>query len=142
MTTKGPDGLRSSSRADSSQKSVGQLVKEISEDISTLVHKEIELAKKELGGSVAEKAKGAVVIAIAAVMGLFALIYLTLAVRDAIDLALPAWLADVLTAVVLLIIGGIAALIAKRKLTKPIKADMTKKTLKDDVDFAKNLRRR
>ena len=39
-------------------RSAGQLMKEITEDISTLIRKEIELAKQELGTSVATKAKG------------------------------------------------------------------------------------
>ena len=37
-------------------KSAGQLVKEVTEDFSTLVRKEIELAKQEVGASVAAKA--------------------------------------------------------------------------------------
>jgi len=122
-------------------KSAGQLIKEVTEDLSTLVRKEIELAKQEIGSAVGEKAKGAAIIAIAGAFGFFALIFLLLAIRDGFDTFLWAWVSDLITAGILLLIGGIGVLVAKNKLTAPIKADMTKKTIKDDVEFAKSLGR-
>ena len=126
-------------RTDGSRKSAGQLVKEVTEDISTLIRKEIELAKAELGLSA--KAKGAAIIAIAGVLGLFALIFLLFAIRDGFDTFLWTWLSDLITAAILLLIGGIAALVAKKKLTTPINPELTKKTIKDDVEWAKTVGR-
>jgi uncharacterized membrane protein YqjE len=126
---------------DGSHKSAGQLVKEVTEDLSTLLRKEIDLAKNELGSAVAAKAKGAAVIAIAGVLGLFGLIFLLLAIRDGFDAFLWTWLADLITAAILLVIGGIAALVAKKKLTTPINPELTKKTIKDDVEWAKTVGR-
>jgi uncharacterized membrane protein YqjE len=123
-------------------KSAGQLMKEVTEDLSTLIRKEVELAKQEVGQSLATKVKGVVVIAIAAVFGFFALIFLLLAIRDGFDEILWTWLADLATAGVLLLFAGLAGLIAKKKLTAPISADMTKQTLKDDVDMVKSLGKR
>ena len=128
----------------SSQKSAGQLIKEVTEDFSTLFRKEIELAKQEIGQSVAEKAKGAAIVAIAGVLGFFALIFMLLAIRDTFVTLFDGgwtWAADILTAVVLLIIGGVGVLFAKKKLTTPISADMTKQTIKDDVELVKSLGR-
>lgn len=122
-------------------KSAGQLMKEVTEDLSTLFRKEIELAKQEIGHSVGEKVKGAVIIAIAGTLAFFALIFMLLAIRDGFDNFLWTWVADLATAGVLLIIGGLGALVAKSKLTKPISADMTKKTIKDDVEMMKSLGR-
>lgn len=124
-----------------SDKSAGQLMKEVTEDLSTLFRKEIELAKQEIGQSIAEKVKGAVIIAIAGTLGFFALIFMLLAIRDGFDNLLWTWLADIATAVVLLIIGALGALVAKSKLSKPISADMTKQTIKDDVEMMKSLGR-
>ena len=120
-------------------KTAGQLMKEISEDFSNLFRKEIELAKQELGQSISAKAKGAAIIAVAGVMAFFALIFLLLAIRDGFDNFLWTWLADIATAVVLLIIGGLGALVAKRKLATPISTELTKKTIKEDVQWAKTL---
>lgn len=120
-------------------KSAGQLMKEISEDFSTLFRKEIELAKQELGQSFAAKAKGAAIIAIAGVLAFFALIFMLLAIRDGLDNLLWTWLADIVTAVILLAIGVIGALVAKKKLATPISTELTKKTIKEDVQWAKTL---
>lgn len=114
-------------------------MKEVSEDFSTLFRKEIELAKLELGQAVSAKVKGAVIIAIAAVFAFFALIFLLLAVRDGLDTFLFRWVADLLTALVLLIVGGLAALVARKMLRVPVKADMTKQTIREDVEWAKTL---
>ena len=124
-----------------SEKSAGQLMKEVTEDLSTLFRKEIELAKQEIGASVAEKVKGAVMIAIAGTLAFFALIFMLLAIRDGFDNFLWTWLADLATAGVLLLIGALGAFIAKSKLTKPITAEKTKKTIKDDVEMMKSLGR-
>lgn len=123
-------------------KSAGQLIKEVSEDISTLVRKEIELAKQELSKAVAEKVKGTIVLLVVGALGLFALIFLLLAVRDGLSEVLWTWAADLVTAGILLAIAGGAGLFAKRKLAAPISAEMTKKTIKDDVEFAKSIGRR
>jgi hypothetical protein len=123
-------------------KSAGQLIKEVSEDISTLVRKEIELAKQELSKAVAEKVKGAVVLIVVGALGLFALIFLLLALRDGLSEVLWTWAADLVTAGILLVIAAGAGLFAKRKLGAPISAEMTKKTIKDDVEFAKSIGRR
>jgi uncharacterized membrane protein YqjE len=122
--------------------SAGRLMKEVTEDLSTLVRKEIELAKQELGAAVSAKVTGAVVIGIVATLGLFALIFLLLAVRDGLDEVFWTWVADLLTAAILLLVGGLAALFARKKLATPIKADLTKQTIKEDVEFAKNIGRR
>ena len=50
-----------------SGKSAGQLMKEVTEDLSTLIRKEIELAKQEVGESISTKVKGAAIFAIVGV---------------------------------------------------------------------------
>ena len=124
------------------QKSAGQLMKEVTEDLSLLIRKEIELAKQELSESVGTKVKGLVLVVIAAVLGFFALIFALLAIRDGIAVALPNWAADLITTAILLLIGVVGVLIAKKKLATPVSAEMTKLTIKEDVEWAKTLGRR
>ncbi|MGH2774352.1 MAG: phage holin family protein [Actinomycetota bacterium] len=129
-------------RGSNGKKSVGQLVKEISEDFSTLIRKEIDLAKQELGSSVAAKAQGMAIVVIAAVFGFFALIFLLLAIRDGLDTFLWTWVADLATALILILVGLGAVLFARKKLATPIKADLTKQTVKEDIEWAKTLGKR
>lgn len=125
-----------------SGKSAGALVKEISEDLSTLIRKEVELAKIELGESISAKVKGAAIIAIAATLGFFALIFVLLALRDGLDNFLWTWAADLVTAVILLAVGALGALAARKKLATPMSPDLTKQTIKDDVEWAKTITKR
>lgn len=129
-------------RGSNGKKSVGQLVKEISEDFSTLIRKEIDLAKQELGSSVAAKVQGIAMVAIAAVFGFFALIFLLLALRDGLDTFLWTWVADLATALILILVGVGAVLFARKRLATPIKADLTKQTVKEDIEWAKTLGKR
>ncbi|HVL64486.1 MAG TPA: phage holin family protein [Actinomycetota bacterium] len=124
------------------EKSAGALMKEVTEDLSTLVRKEVELAKQELGRSVSAKLKGAVILGIVGLVGVFALIFLLLAIRDGLDVVLATWLADLASAGILLLLAALGALIAKKKLATPISAEMTKQTIKDDVEFAKSIGRK
>ncbi|MGH2786605.1 MAG: phage holin family protein [Actinomycetota bacterium] len=124
-----------------STKSAGQLMKEVSEDLSTLIRKEIELAKLELGGAVTEKVKGAVMFAIVGLFGFFALIFMLLAIRDGIDEGLPTWAADLVTVGILAVMAVIVVLVARKKIATPIKADLTKQTIKEDVETFKTLGR-
>ena len=127
---------------DPSKKSVGQLLKEISEDFSTLFRKEIDLAKAELGSSISAKVQGVVIVAIAGAFAFFALIFLLLALRDGLDTFLWTWVADLATALILILVGVGAVLFARKKLATPIKADLTKQTVKEDIEWAKNLKKR
>lgn len=123
-------------------KSAGTLMKEVTEDLSTLIRKEIQLAKQELGEAVSAKVKGAVVIMVAASLGFFALIFVLLAIRDGFNELLPAWAADFATAAVLIALAVLGALFAKKKLATPISTELTKLNVREDVETLKSLGRR
>ena len=124
------------------EKSAGTLMKEVTEDLSTLIRKEIELAKAELGESISAKVKGVAIIAIAAVLGFFALIFILLAIRDGFSEFIPEWAADFATAAVLIAIGALGTLVAKKKLSTPISTELTKLSVREDVETLKSLGRR
>ena len=123
-------------------KSAGTLMKEVTEDLSTLIRKEIELAKAELGESISAKVKGVAIIAIAAVLGFFALIFILLAIRDGFSEFIPEWAADFATAAVLIAIGALGAVLAKKKLSTPISTELTKLSVQEDIETLKTLGRR
>lgn len=106
--------------ADPADASTGQLVTQLTEQISRLVRDEARLAQAE----VAQKAKrlgiGAGLFGGA---GLFAFLGLAVLVATAVlalDLALPAWLAALVVAVVLLVIAGVLALVGKKDVEKAV----------------------
>jgi hypothetical protein len=68
--------------------------------------------------------------------------FVLLGLRDGLDTFLWQWVADLVTALILLICGGIGAMVARKKLQAPIKTELTKQTIKDDVELAKSLGKR
>jgi hypothetical protein len=131
-----------SGNGSATDKSAGTLMKEVTEDLSTLIRKEIQLAKQELGESVSAKVKGVAIITIAAVLGFFALIFVLLAIRDGFNEFLPAWASDFATAAVLIALGALGALFARKKLATPISTELTKLNVREDVETLKSLGRR
>ena len=98
-------------------KSLGDVVSEVSEKASLLVREEIELAKAEVTAKVTKLGKGAGALAAAAVLAVFALIYLFHALAwffvDAFNWT-TVWPGYLLTFAVILAIGGVAAFLGIR----------------------------
>ena len=101
---------------DPSDKSVGELVSDVSERTSTLVREEIELAKAEISEKVSQLVRGSVLGIIAGVFALAALMLIMHGVAWLLnDLVFDNfWLGFFVEAALFLLIGGIAVLIAQR----------------------------
>ena len=105
---------------DQSDKSVGELVYDVSERTSTLVREEIELAKAEVSEKVSQLVRGSVVGAVAGVFLFFSLILIMEGVAWLLnDLVFDNfWLGFFVEAGLFILIGAIAVLIAVRAIKK------------------------
>ena len=112
------DGRRPSDTAD---KSIGDIVGEVSEKASLLVRQEIELAKAEVGDKVSKLAKGAAVGAAAGVFMLFGVMVLFHALawflNDLLDFT-TIWPGFAIVTGGLFLLAAIAGLLAFRWLKK------------------------
>jgi hypothetical protein len=112
------------------------LLVEITEKVTLLARKEVELAKTEIKADLQAElstAKGLGVAALGVVLGLNMLL---VALVLALAAYMPAWLAALLLGGGLLLIGGIVGYVSwTRRVTKPLA--VTRKTLKEDVQWAK-----
>lgn len=124
------------------EKSAGQLVKEVTEDLSSLVRQEIELAKQELGTAVSEKLKGVAILVVIGVIGFFILIFLLLTIRDAFTELWAPWISDLATIGVMGLVSAGGLLVARKKLATPITAEITKRSVKEDVEMMKSFGKR
>ena len=116
----------------------GDLLRSIATDLSTLVNKQIELAKQEFAAMMSARAKAVGVFGAAAVLGLFVVGFLGLAGAEALALVMPRWAAMLIVAVVFLLIAGIAVLAARQWLRSSSgKPELTQESLKEDVAWAK-----
>ena len=102
--------------SDPADKSVGDLVRNLSEDLSRLVRDEIRLAQAEVGEKAKKAGIGIGAFGGAGVIALYGLGVLIAAAVLGLAVALPAWLAAIIVAVVLFVIAAVAALVGRKKL--------------------------
>jgi uncharacterized membrane protein YqjE len=129
----------SSSSNDLRERPIGELVKDLSSQTSTLVRKEIELARAELQEKGKVAGKGAGMLAGAAVAGLLALGALTAALIALLDKAMATWVA----ALIVMALWAIVALVLAKSGQKALQsatppAPQTVETVKEDIQWAKN----
>ncbi len=120
--------------------SLAEVVRELSEQSTRLVHQEIELAKAELAVKGKRAGLGAGMFGGAGVFGVYALGALTTAAILALATALAAWLAALIVAAVLAGIAGVLALQGKTKVQKavPPVPEQAVESVKEDVQWAKS----
>ncbi|MET0789549.1 MAG: phage holin family protein [Cellulomonas sp.] len=93
------------------RQSVGDLLGDVTRDISTLLRQEVELAKAEVRQSAKEAAKGGALFAGAAVAGHFVLLFVSIALWWALGDAMDSWAwSAVIVAVVWAIVAAVLAL--------------------------------
>jgi hypothetical protein len=99
-------------------KSLGDVVTEVSEKASLLVREEIELAKAEISAKVTKLGKGAGALAAAAVLAVFALIFLFHAlawfINDAFDWGGTVWPGYLFTFFIIILVGVVAGALGVR----------------------------
>src|SRR3954452_19333223 len=123
----------------SSDESIADLMRRLSEQTTELVRKEIELAKAELQVKGKKAGMGAGMFGGAGVLGLYALGALTACAILALATAVDAWLAALIVAVVYGAIAGVLALTGKNKVQEavpPVPED-TVESVKEDVQWTK-----
>jgi putative superfamily III holin-X len=118
---------------------VGELLKELSEQTSTLVRQEFELARLELTHKGKRAGIGAGMFGGAGALGFYALGALTAAAILALATAMAGWLAALIVAAAYGVVAGVLALMGKTKVqqaTPPVPQQATE-SMKEDVQWTK-----
>ena len=118
---------------------IGDLVRQLSEQTSLLVRKELQLAQLEMTEKGKRAAIGAGLFGGAGVVALYGIGAVIAAVILLLATAVAAWLSALIVAVVLLAAGGIAALIGKKQVQQavPPQPEQAIQSTKRDVDYVK-----
>ena len=118
---------------------IGELLKQLSEETTTLVRKELDLAKAEMTEKGKQAGKGAGMFGAAGILGFLALGALTAFFILLLDGAVPNWAAALIVAAVYAAIAGVLALTGKNKVQEatPPMPEQTVETIKEDVQWAK-----
>ena len=113
-----------------------ELLQHITRDAVTLAKKEVELAKAELKADLKAEIGMAKGLGVAGLCAIWAVSLILVAAALALGLVMPAWVAALLVAAAVLIVGGIAGMVGWGKRVKdPL--ETTRRTLKEDVRWAK-----
>lgn len=121
------------------ERSVPELVREITAQSAALARKELELAEAELTAKAKRAGLGAGMFGSAGLLGMFGLGALTAAAILGLALVTPAWAASLIVGGVYLGMAGLAALLGRvqvRRATPLAPADAAA-SVKDDVEWIK-----
>ena len=121
------------------ERSLAELMKELSTQASTLAQKEVELAKAEMAVKAKRLGIGAGAFGAAALVGLFALGALTATAILALATALAPWLAALIVTAVYAATAGVLALVGKSRIeagTPPV-PEQAVESVKEDVEWTR-----
>lgn len=102
------------------QQPVGQLVNQLSEQVTTLVRDELTLARMEMVEKGKRAGAGAGLLGGAGVIALYGLGALFVTIGALLALVLPVWAAALIVTVVLFAAAGVAALIGKNQVKQAV----------------------
>jgi Putative Actinobacterial Holin-X, holin superfamily III len=124
---------------DVSETSVGELIGNISNDLSTLFRQEVELAKAEVKAEASKAGKAAGMLGAAAFAGYLVVVLLSFALVFALSNVMDAGWAALIVAVIWAIIGGVLYANGRKKLkdVDPV-PHRTVDTIKEDAEWLKN----
>jgi hypothetical protein len=133
----GPDGV-AAPETGPRERGIGELVKDLASQTSTLVRQEIQLAQAEVTQKGKLAGKGVGFLAGAAVFGLLALGALTAGLIALLDQTMATWVAALIVMVLWAIVALVLAKVGQTALqqaTPP--APQTIETVKEDIQWAK-----
>ncbi|HEY9391168.1 MAG TPA: phage holin family protein [Mycobacteriales bacterium] len=133
------DVRQSGTTTQTQDQSTAALLRQLAEQVSTLVRDEVELARAELRQKGRRAGAGAGALGFGGVLALYGGGVLVAAATLAIDLVLPAWLAALVVGAALLVVAGLAAAAGRsqiRRATPPVPEEALG-SAREDLDAAR-----
>ncbi|WP_432245495.1 phage holin family protein [Arthrobacter sp. G.S.26] len=131
MSSEVPEAPASAAHRKADTTSLGELLGDVTKDLSTLMRQEVELAKAELKQSATRAGKGSGMLAGAGVAGHFVLIFLSLGLMFALGALMPLGWAAVIVAVLWGIIAAVLASMGRKELKQIKGLPQTTETLSE-----------
>ena len=140
MTASYPSGVDRERLGDEQpQQGIGEIISEITGDLSRLFRQEVDLAKAEMRQEAKKAGKGAGMLVGAGIAALLVLILLSFALVYALDAIMPQGWAAFIVAVLWAIIGAVLFSMGRKqmKTVDPVPRQ-TAETLKEDAQWLRN----
>lgn len=122
-------------------RSLGDIVRDVASDLSTLVRQELDLAKTEVKEEAARAGKGAGLLGGAGVAAHLVLLFLSLALMYLLDNWMPIEVSALITAILWLIVAVVLGMAGKKALQSANpQLPETQRSLKEDAEWARQQR--
>jgi hypothetical protein len=129
----------SGERVPTAQASTGELIAQATDDISTLIRSEIQLAKQDLATSGKRLGIGVGMFGVAGTLALYGLGAFVAAAILGVAEALDAWLAALIVGAGLFVVAGLAGLIGRMRMGRVVEAPRERvESVKADVAAARH----
>ena len=119
-------------------RSVGELLGQVSKDLSQLVHQEIDLAKAEVRQEASKFGKGAGMLGGAGFAGYMVALFASLTLAYGIGTFWPAWIGALIVAVLWAVVGAVLYPRGRQQLKTVNGPVQTKETLKEDAAWVRH----
>ena len=138
MSTPVTDPAEASPSVDVRDRSVGELLGQISKDMSQLVRQEIDLAKAEVKQEVTKVGKGAGMLGGAGFAGYMVALFLSLTLAYGIGTFWPAWVGALIVGLLWAAVGAVLYTGGRKQLKSVNGPVQTKETLKEDAQWVRH----
>jgi uncharacterized membrane protein YqjE len=119
-------------------RSLGEIVGDVAQDLSTLIKQEMDLAKVELKEEMSKAGKGAGLLGGAGLAAHMVLLFLSLTIVFALDAVLPLWLAALIVTLAWGVVAAVLAVTGRSALKQSNpQLPKTQQTLKEDAAWAR-----
>jgi uncharacterized membrane protein YqjE len=133
-----PASSRAGDTRSGDDRSLGQIVSDVAEDLSTLLRQELDLAKTEVKQEANRAGKGVGMLGGAGVAGHLALVFVSLCAMFVLNNAVPVEVAALIVTVFWAIVAAILALRGKKALDRTNPAlPQTQRSLKEDAAWVR-----
>lgn len=137
-TSPPPAAPQATAGAGEDERSLGEIVGDVTQDLTTLVKQELELARTELKQEATRAGKGAGMLGGAGVAALLFLVFLSLTIAFLLDNWMPLEVAALIVAAVWAVVAAILAARGRRELKRSNpQLPKTQQTLKEDAAWAR-----
>jgi hypothetical protein len=125
------------------ERSLGELFKSLTNDLSTLVRSEIALAKLEIKQSLTRLGMGGAFFLLAALLAVGALILLLVTLILVLAIWIPAWASTLIIAVLMLLMGALFVFLGKKKMENlDFLPEAAIENVRSDIETLKGARKR
>jgi uncharacterized membrane protein YqjE len=118
-------------------RSVAEVLQDIVGNLQELIRSEFRLAKMEAGEEVSKAVKSGVVLGAGLVLAAYAVGFVLLTIKDALETTLAPWLAALLVGVGAMIVAMVTVSIGRKRIKQVHMPEKTIETMKENVEWAK-----